>query len=56
METKQEIIKKYEQKFTDLFAEFYEAMKGDVRGISCEKTISVLQPGGMGFFVGFKVW
>ena len=56
METQQEIIKKYEQKFTDLFAEFYEAMEGDVKGISCEKTISVLQPCGMGFFVGFKVW
>lgn len=56
METQQEIIKKYEQKFTDLFAEFYEAMKGDISGVSCEKTTSVLQPGVMDLFVGFKVW
>ena len=56
MKSKKEIMKEYDRKFTDLFAEFYEAMEGDVRGVSCEKTISVLQPGGMGLFVGFKVW
>ena len=49
-------MQEYDKKFSDLFAEFYEAMKGDVKGCSCERVANILQPGGVSFFVRFNVW
>ena len=56
MKSEKEIMQEYDKKFSDLFAEFYEAMKGDVKGCSCERVANILQPGGVSFFVRFNVW
>ena len=52
-----EIIKKYERLFTNLFTEMYEETRGEVSGVSCEKVgPNVVSKNGGELFVSFKVW
>ena len=53
----EELFKKYEQKFTDLFLEMYEECGREVNGISCErKGPNIATPKGGVVFVQFNVW
>ena len=53
----EEIYKKYDKAFTDLFKQMYEETKGMVSGISCEKVgPNIVGPKGSELFVKFNIW